>query len=85
MLFVDIRRESAAVCLRISNDPHLAKSDPKPPPPKHGSPGRWPHHMGLSLWRVAPVGNRPFTIPLQCAGEIQPEGGGNMRRASFRL
>jgi hypothetical protein len=57
MLFVDIRRESAAVCLRISNDPHLAKSDPKPPPPKHSSPGRWPHHMGLSLWRVAPVGN----------------------------
>jgi hypothetical protein len=25
MLFVDIRRESAAVCLRISNDPHWPK------------------------------------------------------------
>jgi hypothetical protein len=25
MLFVDIRRESAAVCLRISNDPHWLK------------------------------------------------------------
>jgi len=30
-----------------------------------------------SLWRAASVGNRPFTMPWECDGEVVPEGGRN--------
>jgi hypothetical protein len=67
MFFVDIRRESAAVSLRISNDPYLAKIDPEPFPPKYSHcPVAAPHGAGS-------VGNRPFTIPCECAGESYPK------------
>jgi hypothetical protein len=82
MLFVDIRRESAAVSLRIPNDRHLAEIDQK-------CIRRNPVVGGCPLWRAASVGNRPFTMPWECAGEVVPEGGrntpGDAHRSGFRV